>query len=448
MKNSEFKKVEWINIVILKNFQDYFNMKELQDLSMLSKIIRSKLNPTLFKSIKIRTERKILDGSTKNFNSKAIADLNIILNSNEDETQKNLNVHSSLSDINSEIRNIKYFANSLHIYDMEQPGHYLSQIVTNFTNLLILNITSSTIPYSIFQKLGVYFPMLKTFGLSTVVLSKYPESSNNSNEIIFPPNLISLSIYKVDITDISILSDPYKTIANNSSYDARPEYYLPNIYIPSLKKLYFFGFPSKGSGLEEFLEMNPNLEHLNIDTFSPEMSKSFTSLKSLSLDQVDMFGNLENLTVLHNIKILNIYYEYEYNCKNLEKLCLMCPSIEFLEFNIRNVAIYEETFNDYLVPILKKLPKLKTLELPIEAGDDYFEFIDINHFPQIEKIIVTAYNLSYLQIRFEKNHNLKEIDFISEYYDINKKDFLEKYGSYIDWEFKFYKRKIKGYKIH
>jgi hypothetical protein len=449
MNNSKINKIDWINIVMFKTFQDYFNLKELQDLSMLSKITRSKLNPVLFKSIILYY---LIDQDTdmpsETCNVKSFQELNRIAVGDEDEIENNLHIQNSLSNINSELQNIKHYINSTGKFNLERSGRYLYPIIANFSNLTVLKIYRSTIQYSIFQKLGEYFPMLKTFELCKVVLSKYSKSSNNSNEIIFPPSLTSLSIWHVDATDISILYDHYKSIVNNSSYYARSEYSLPNMHMPSLKNLKFLRCSSKDNELEEFLEMNPNLEHLSIDAFSPEMCKNFTSLKSLSLDQVDMFENLQNLTVLHNIKTLNICSDYEDNCENLEKLCLMCPSIESLEFSISNFGSYEESFDDYLVPILKKLPKLKTLELPIEAEEEYFEFIDINHFPQIEKIIFTTPNLSYLQIRFEKNYNLKEIDFISEFHDINKKDFLEKYGSYIDWEFKFYKRKIKGYKIH
>jgi hypothetical protein len=448
MNNSEFNKIDWINIVNFKIFQDCFNLKALQDLSMLSKHTRSKLNPILFKSIQIITERKFIDGYVvKNFNSKACTDLNNILNSDEDEAQKNLSVQNSLSNINTEIRDIKYFANSLYIYDMKRSGYYLCQIITNFTNISILKIHCSTIPYSIFQKLGEYFPMLKIFDLYKTVLSKYLTDSNDSNEIILPPNLINLSIWHADVTDISILSDPYKTVFNNSSYDARTEYSLPKIHVPSLKNLQFLRCTSKDSGLEEFLEMNSNLEHLNIDTFSPEMSKSFTSLKSLNLEQVDMFENLQNLTVLHSIKTLKISIEDQYHYEKLEKICLMCPSIEFLRFSTSNFGYYGEVFSTYLVPTLKKLPNLKTLELSIDVEDRELELIDINQFPQIENIIFEADDLFYLKVCFEKNRNLKKIEFSASVCDIDKQDFLEKYGSYTEWEFKFHDSRVIGVKI-
>ncbi|KXN64976.1 hypothetical protein CONCODRAFT_13606, partial [Conidiobolus coronatus NRRL 28638] len=261
MNNSEFNKVNWINIIIFKIFQDYLNLGELKDLSILSKLTRSKLKSTVFKSIQLMTERKLLDGIfVKSFNSKSYDELNNIVNSDEDEIRNNLDIQNSLSAINSEIKDIKHFANSFYIYDIKRSGQYLSQVITNFTNLSVLKIHCSTIQFSVFQKLGEYFPTLKNFELYKVVLSKYSIDSYDSNEIIFPLSLVSLSIWHVDVTNIGILSEPYKVVFNDSSNDARSGYSLPNIYLPFLKKLQFLRCAVEDNGLEEFLQTNPNLE--------------------------------------------------------------------------------------------------------------------------------------------------------------------------------------------
>jgi hypothetical protein len=448
MNNNEFNKIDWINIVMFKAFQDYFSLKELQDLSMLSKITRSKLSPVLFKSIRLLY---LTDQDTnmpsETCNVKSFQELNSIAVRDDDEIKNNLYIQNSLSNINSELQDIKNYINIASIFDLERSGRYLYSIITNFANLTVLEIHCSTIQYSIFQKLGEYFPMLKTFELCKVVLSKYSKTSNNSDEIIFPINLNRLTIWCVEETHISISDEPYSLVINDLYFDGRSEYAIPNICIPSLKNLQFLRCAAENNGLEDFLKTNHNMEQLHTDTFSYNVSKHLNSVKCLELAQVEMLDNLQNLAIHQNIKTLSISFEDYDDYKNLEKLCLMCPAIEILILYNRNTDTHQEDYDIYLVPILKKLCNLKTLELLIKLLDNEFELIDINHFPHIEKVIISADNFSYLKINFEVNSNLKEIEFMPLYCEIDEVEFLNDYGSYTEWEFGLSRRGISGYKI-
>jgi hypothetical protein len=447
MNNKKFNRLDWTNIFILKNFQDYFNLKDLQSLSMLSKFTRIKLNPIIFNSTRLikYTHRGRGDKPIRVFNIKSFEMLSRIAVRDEDEIEKSLYIKKSLSDINSELQGIKNFVKSIYICNVKRPGYYLYPVLANFTNLSILKIHCSTIQYSIFQKLGEYFPMLKTFELYRVILSKKSTSSNNSNEIVFPINLSYLSIRCVEVTDIAILDEPYMTVYGYD-FDPRSKFVLPNIHLPSLKSLQFLRCSAKETGLEEFLQTNPNLEQLSIDTFGQGTSKYFNCLKSLHVDQLENINNLENLIAYQNIKILKVSIAHNVYYDKFEKLCLMCPSVEFLHFNIVDSENLQEAFNTYLTPILKKLPNLKIIELPLY--EIYNELIDINHFSTIEKIIFETENISHLSVYFKKSRNLKEIEFRATYEDIDKEGFLEKYKSYSDWKFEFFNQKVKGYKIN
>ncbi|KXN65222.1 hypothetical protein CONCODRAFT_13273 [Conidiobolus coronatus NRRL 28638] len=447
MNNNEFNKVNWINIFILNNFQKFFNLKELQDLSKISKLTRLKLKSSIFKYIRLVNKSKYLNGTfVKSFNSKSFDEISRVAYMDGDEVQKSVRIQKSLNDINSELQDIKHLANNLHMYDVMRSGYYICPILNNFANLSSLMIRSSTIPYSIFQKLGEYFPTLKTIELYNIVLSKSTTDSPNPNEIIFPLNLTNLMIGCVEVTDMSILSDPYKMVLNDFNPYARSNFSLPNISLPSLKELRFVKCAGWNNGLEEFLEKNPGLEQLTIDTFNPNMSKRFTSLKSLSLELVNMYENLQNLIVNHNIKTLKVNIEDDYYYEKFEKVCLMCPSIEFLHFNVCNIDTYQKAYSNYLIPILRKLPNLKTLELPIYAEDPIQ--IDVDDFPQIKKIIFVTDDVRNLQVYFDGNPSLQQIEFISASYDICEEDIWDKYGHCSGWRFKFYEKKVIGYIVY
>jgi hypothetical protein len=455
MNNKEFNKVNWINIIIFKNFQDYFNLKELQCLSMLSKFTRLKLNQILFNSIKlikIRNRNYNSEGKLiMTFNVQSFESLNSIVVNDEDEIDKSPYIKKFISDIDSELQGIKYFVKSIFISSPWQSGYCLYPMLTSLVNLSELKIHCSIIQYSIFQKLGEYFPMLKTFKLYRITLLKNTTDKDNLNEIIFPANLSYLSIRFVEIGYINIAAEPYNIVFSDYGDFPQSKFSLPNIYLPSLKNLEFIRCSTEENGLEEFLQINPSLEQLKIDAFNLETSKYFNSLKSLHVENLEDANNLESLATCKNIKILKICIEYGNHYDKFEKICLMCPLVEFLHFDVIYHENPQEAVNTYLVPILKKLPNLKTIELLLnEYNDDYYdELIDINtnSLSTIEKIIFVKGCIVDLEVRFEKHHSLKEVEFRNIYFDINKEKFLERYKSYSNWEFKFFKRKVKGYKI-
>jgi hypothetical protein len=446
MNNKEFNTVNLLKLVELKSFQENFKLEELQDLSKLSKSFRLKLKPAIFKSIRLVNQTEYIDDTfVEIFNSKSFDELNTIAYMNGDEAQKDSGIQNSLININSELKTIKDYAINLHLYEVMRSGHYLCPILANFTNLSTLKIRCSTIPYSIFQKLGVHFPMLNILELYNVVLSISPTDSTNSKEIIFPLNLINFRIASVEMTDMSILSDPYKMVLNDFNPYARSNFTLPNIFLPSLKELKFLRCSAWNNGLVEFLEKNPELEQLSIDSFNPSMSKHFKSLKSLSLEQVGMYENLHNLIASSSIKTLKISIEDEYHYEKFEKICLMCPSIEFLHFSVFNIDTYQEAFNIYLMPILRKLPNLKTLELPIYTEDPIR--VDVNNFYQINKIIIITDDITNLRVYFDGNPNLQEIEFRSTRYDICEEEIWDKYR-HCGWKFEFYGKKAIGYNFY
>jgi hypothetical protein len=53
MKNENFFKINWLNIISNKEFQIFLNRNILRELSMLSKLVRIKLSPKIFDFIKL-----------------------------------------------------------------------------------------------------------------------------------------------------------------------------------------------------------------------------------------------------------------------------------------------------------------------------------------------------------------------------------------------------------
>jgi hypothetical protein len=77
----------------------------------------------------------------------------------------------------------------------------------------------------------------------------------------------------------------------------------------------------------------------------------------------------------------------------------MCPSVKFLRLEIQCANTCQDAINSYLVSILKKLPNLKTVELPIFMGDNIC--IDSEDLPKIEKVIFVKRCILDFYVHFE-----------------------------------------------
>ncbi|KXN69127.1 hypothetical protein CONCODRAFT_8516 [Conidiobolus coronatus NRRL 28638] len=448
IENEKNNEVDWLNIVFNIAFQSYLDFGTLKEISLLSKFVRAKLNPKLFYNISLKANRKHVNGKIEKFyNVSALSALTRHISSNSDKLQKSISIEKALNNINYEVQNIIIFVSSLYLKSLDRIGYYLFSIFKSFDSLSLLNITGTTIPYTLLINLGLLIPNLKSFELISTTLVKLPTDRLISNSIIFPPSLSYLNISRVEVTELGLLSDPFEYLFSEghakNSYSFTP----PKILLPSLKKLIFAEYNETKSGLEEFLHINPCLESLKTETIYLDKVYNINSLKSLETDMVECLNGDIKFTSQESIEELTTFVNID-TYENVAKLCLLCPNLEKLRFSIDCHKFSQHSFDRFLISVMSNLPKLKTFHLEIYTDDH--DVLNINKFSYIENIIIETKCINLSNIKFEKSKNLKNIEFKSLSFRNNelKQEFVKLCNKFKNWEFKSRNHSIKGYKIN
>jgi hypothetical protein len=438
-------KINWLNVFFNLEFQDSLDKNTLINVSMLSKLVRIKLTPALFKNIQL-SSKKFNNEFKDNifieyFNCVADPDLYDCINREEE----NGSIESGLNDFSFGLNSIKDIAKSFYFSDLNRAGYYFFSMVNNMDNLTVLKLSYSFVPYSSFSKLGELLPNLKEVKLISVTLAKLPANSVWLDNFIFPHSLNILEIYDCRVITSRLFLEPYEFLFNEFTRVPRVDFILPNIQAPSLKKLSFFSYTAHDNGLKSFLETNSNLESLSTGIFQLSLVNSLTSLKTLEVDILSNFDNTDQVTILKCLKNLKIYTVSPRFYENIKKLCLACPNLQFLSFNMSYSDNFQHLINDFLVPIMTDLHRLKTLRLHFIINET--ESVNIEKFSNIESIIIESKSITILNLGFEGCKNLKRVMFKSYIGDINTQEFKDKFNAYKNWAFKFTENTIRGYKL-
>jgi hypothetical protein len=450
MTNHKNSKINWLNIVFDKDFQNYLDLSTLINISRLSKIVRDKLNPRLFNSIGTKVNRRyIKDVAREYYDIVSLSLLNSVICSDTNELKKSLRVEKVLNGICHDLHHVKSFVSKLYLDGMNYIGYHLFHIFKLFNNLKILKLNDCTIPYSTLVKIGVLFPNLISIELTSVLLIKLPTDIADSEDFIIPPHLSYLNIFKVKVANVNLLSELHELLFDEDQDEYLYRLTLPKVSIPSLKKLDFIDDYEDDCDLEEFLDVNPNLESLKIESLYLDRAYNFNSLKSLDIFRIECYDNEPKFTIQESIKELIVFIEDNTYFENFAKLCKLCPNIEMLKLLIMCGDSIQQSFDKFLKPILFNSPKVKTLHLEVYADEN--EVIDINNFSHIENITFEV-DLPYLlNYKFDKCKSLKKIQFHSEWFEVNNEDFIKDFkeirNRHKNWAFKLCKHKVKGQKI-
>jgi Leucine-rich repeat (LRR) protein len=440
-------KINWLNIIINSEFQNYLDEESVKEISISSKSIREKLKPLIFNKLKI--SNSILDYSKKNI----ITDhYKYYHYSNFDNSAcKDSNIHgtdSILNDFTVAFTGIKKFVKCLHFCDFNRPGLYIFPITGIFKNLIKLELGFNVmIPYSGFAKLGESLPNLNHVKLCAVLV-KLPTEHLSPEDYIFPPNLKYLEIVNNNIISTSSISDPYKFLFDRDSSDLTIEFFkIPKVSLPSLNELVYFDSMRPDLGLKDFLEVNSNLESLSIRSSNLKSISTLTSLKKLKLDGEIIFNNSSQFPALKSLECLHIACDFESDWEITKRLCDMCENLSCIEFvSLYSIMNFQDLIDTELVPIVSNLPHLKVVKLDITIGDD--SYLNFSKFSNIETLILISQDEVILNLNFINCKKLKKVVFESKNYEINTKEFKDKFGEYNNWKFKFSDLTIKGYKIN
>jgi hypothetical protein len=442
-KNSE---INWLNIISIKEFQINLNLIILKKVSMVSKLAREKLKPAIFKNLKLN-----LDNIKFNSNIISIAYNNRIACFRQGyrllSKENSHGIEDSLNDFIAELNDIRKYTKSFHYYLNRNAGYYLYSLVNLFDNLTELKIYSCKVPFVAFADIGKRLPNLNRIELESADLVKSTTDVIAEKDITFPPNLSYLKLCSVYITTSSLLSDPYECIMDKKVTPASFEdFVLPKVSIPTLKRL-DFRFKGEGNrGLEEFLEINPNIESLLTRSYILNINSSLNSLKSIDSDYFIPLNNIDQAFRLNSINSLAFLIRSFDNFENIRRLFQICPNVTNLSIQLLGTMSEIQVMIDtHLAPAISKLYHLKTLAIINTRIDKNNEILDFTKFSQIEKLKVQLIWGSLLNIKFDGCVNLKKVELVS-YVDKITDEFKKKFNHYTNWKFNFSDFTVNGHK--
>ncbi|KXN67127.1 hypothetical protein CONCODRAFT_167772 [Conidiobolus coronatus NRRL 28638] len=446
--------INWSYIFKLKEFKNYFDNRDLTQLSMVSKNFRTSLKSTIFESFNFRNLVNM-----KDYKSCIISEDN---DNNENSIYWAVNFYKSLDSefidskdlFKSDLDSFAYNTNNLILSDITDYYYLFYQIPSTFYNIKSLVINSTIIMQDILQYLLDNLAYLEGLELIGNRIYKRIEDSNNS--INWPTNLKKLELglnlvgYIDERTDEIILR-PSKEFDDDFSYlslyPKEAPYLILLDYMPS------FYDDAECYDLLEFLRVNQNVQklYIRVNRFNHDIFnfvKSYQNLIYLELSDLDLFSiiNIELIDsqICNNLRSLNICLHHDngflhiltQQFPNLTSLTL--KSIE-LEFNnlCSHVSKFQnlETFilEDYWLPEDSKELKfenfknLLSFELSSGIAINFNEFnFNIDTSPKLKLVKFSRYSYHHefdmpkLSPELEKNWQLGYFPRKLSFYRINQ----------------------------
>ncbi|KXN64846.1 hypothetical protein CONCODRAFT_13814 [Conidiobolus coronatus NRRL 28638] len=358
----KYFKINWLNVIINKEFQSYLDSDSLKEISIVSKLTREKLKPLVFKNIelnlyRIRFDSNVISIANDNRHSDPKFDYTTLRDEN------NSNIKDSVNDFIVALNDIKKYTKSFCYSFNKYAGYYLYSLIDLLDHLITLKIYNCKIPYRAFADIGKVLPNLIWLELECVDLIKSTTDTISEKDIIFPPSLSDLKLSSIKVITTTLLSDPYEYLFNTNVYPTSREYLaLPKILIPTLKRIDFRFKIRQNRGLENFLEINPSVESLLMRDYDLNIDSSLISVKHLDIDENYSFNNIDQAFRLSNINsltLLTINFNYS---EDTIKLIQLCPNVVNLSISFHGLTPdFQVMFDSYLALTLSKLHYLKTL---------------------------------------------------------------------------------------
>ncbi|KXN66685.1 hypothetical protein CONCODRAFT_73517 [Conidiobolus coronatus NRRL 28638] len=440
-------KINWLYIISIKEFQNNLNLNLLKEISMVSKLTRDKLNPLLFKNLKLSLVSIKFDSNVINMaydmqHGYSTYDYSALRDEN------NGSIENSLNEYINAIDDIKKYTKSFYLTYNQRVGYYLYPIVKVFDNLTELKIFICDFPFGALVGIGKTLPNLNRLEMQGVNLVKSTNDTISESNIAFPPKLSYMKLFSLRVTSSTLLYDPYEYLFNFEDHEYFYEHFtLPKISIPSLKRLDFKPKDDENHRIEEFLEANPNVESLLTRDYKLNVSNSLNALKSLDIDECISFNNIDQDFRLNSINSLILSTRNFSNSENIIKLCQLCPNLANLSISfLRIISNLQPIIDNFLVPISSNLNNLKSLALFNVIFDTNGHTLDFSKLAHIKKLLINLNYGSVLNIKFDNCKSLKIIELLC-FEDSFTDEFKMNLNQHNNWKFKFSKYGVKGYKI-
>ncbi|KXN67240.1 hypothetical protein CONCODRAFT_10751 [Conidiobolus coronatus NRRL 28638] len=463
---------KWIDIVPLKEFYNVLSIQELAELSMSSKLFRSKLLSIIYKTLKLdfseieNMEYKSYEITEEDseFNDIDIQSRTEVLtrprrrypiidDSDEEEFEYLVkfftNPYKPLIDkfissrerFRSDLKLIPYQPSVLIIYDLSNYCYFIREISDAFNSLKALHIDYNCATLEDFQYLLDNLKCLEILLFTYNYIFKC-NSKSTDYSISWPKTLKELTIGGIREMILNNNHDPIRLLSciYRPNIPMNP-HLLMSIHLPNLESLSLVESYGEFDDMLELLKVNSHIKRLYLPCVDEiheifDIIQSFKNLNHLNIF-IDCFGYKKDLEKINsqippNFKsltvICNYYYDNVINFLKGQFHQLTHLSVRFKSIQFQQLSL--------LISNLTTMHLLKKLELHFEVASDFYEVkncevyksfrINIFKFPKLSNlesvefrhILNSCYNikmdLGNLKLIVDSCPKLKRIGFSSE----------------------------------
>ncbi|KXN67138.1 hypothetical protein CONCODRAFT_19834 [Conidiobolus coronatus NRRL 28638] len=372
--------VDWVNVILLKDLNDFLYKSDIIELSLASKIIREKLAPFVFNYILVDDTIFASDidyfGLTHEYREKSFSKEVVqrfrasdnFPNYLEKRDYKSLVVDPYLKSYKERFEPYSKHVKSFTFNQVFQPLYYLIDLLRLTTNLNSLYIDTGFLLIKEFQTILDGLQNLKDIILNSVTFVKFESDKPSVNALSFPKSLQELTVFDTKLITRCYKKGAYQLLFEGFSITPEP---LPiaRDHLPDLRYLEYDNEYQSSSFVGEFLRINPQINSIKIP---------FTDLLIGNLDP-DIFSPATHV-VLHPSKFFN------HNLNDV--IYLKLNDIPIFEFTtMRNVD------QGLFYRIISSFKNLKILHINLDNS---------THFNSIENIIIELNHLKFINVNPSK----------------------------------------------
>ncbi|KXN67719.1 hypothetical protein CONCODRAFT_86810 [Conidiobolus coronatus NRRL 28638] len=358
--------VNWIQILKLKEFQNYFNAHELQQLSMVSNKFRASLIKAIFKTFNFR--KFILYREYYSyFNNKAeYDDLVLITQSVNPYKPLTSDFISSKNTFKLDLKEFLSYPSQLIISNCYDYSYLLFDVAKPFSNLTNVTISHSQLQFELFQHLLDSLNYLENVELLNTKFIQYTQNSiqtpfnwpNTLKKLKFCYNELGYAFNKEAPIRVSI-HGTYKIPMNDLILSPQK---LPNLESFEYSML---GNLTNNDSVFNFLILNQQIKQLKIDIDDFDRSlfnsiKLLGNLNHLGLNVIEFGPNepqVAKLPVLNTVSHLST--SFYYILENRDSIFNMFPNLDSLTVK------FDEYTDENVLILISIFPNIKCLSLNI-----------------------------------------------------------------------------------
>jgi hypothetical protein len=398
------KKNDWAHLITFNSFTQYFNTRELLNLSQLCSFTRLKLKCELFKKLNLS---QFLNDKLKECSIGKMS-----------ESSTRFNIYRNLALYFKEHGN---FITDLYLKGLD-IDNYINLNEYSLIQITTLSFCNLIIPLTKFNLILDNSKFLEVLRIKKLSLT-YLGHDKTEHPIHFPITLKSLDINKCRWVDYSQMTRmPMGSYTHQSSieYDFHSPLATSLQHLPKLSKLVLVDNRNQyDQVLTNFILNNPQIHHLHtgsslLTQTSLDLLEGLNQLKELTLDNCINNPSLQiyQLPKLTSIKSLKFKHIEPDNVKIVDKICNMCPLITHLYLDSVSSALSD------LQKIVQNQVNLKHLKIKLIGSVHDFSLLSTTLVSLTLNIAASKLKLTNInncakleKIRVEGKKRVKNIQF-------------------------------------